>query len=270
MAFYKILSVLIIAISLFSSNGFSMNEDDLLDSKDSNYSSIPTPIKADVEKKECCSHWGLSHWFAGIGEYFQRCICCTSPSKEGNYKWSWAIEDKRTGPNNGSISKAESDCALLIFGGGRHDSCCNNPFIGTLCCPIVSVTHLCCLPCACCDYSENKKLFRQPMYDPIPSVYVPGVTNNPLSHHNCTSYVCFAREGESCIRKVSTKESTYKGSSDKDDERKREDLAGNLWAKSQEDERRRAADRQATERETANRQKQEQQWRDYRTRGGWS
>lgn len=205
MAFYKILSVLIIAISLFSSNVFSMNEDDLLDSKGSNYSSIPTPIKADIEEKECCSHWGLSHWFAGIGEYFQRCICCKPPSKEGKYKYNREIEDRRTGSTKGMIYKSESDCVYISFGELSDGNIFNNPIIGTLCCPIIAATHLCCLPCACCEASEKRDFSKDYKFDPIVVPYEP---YNP--HKYCTPSFCSSSEEFKCNPKQRKEEEKKK------------------------------------------------------------
>lgn len=150
MAFYKTLSALIIALSVFSSSVFSMqNENDLLSNKESNHSQISILINEDVDettpiikKKKSCLHWGLSRWVSGIGEYIKVMFCCNVKKKEGVYRkrFSNIHEDYEM-----------SDCYFDYSVWGDRQSCTK----AFCCCPCATILHLCCLPFACCKPSKK-------------------------------------------------------------------------------------------------------------------
>jgi TPR repeat protein len=98
-----------------------------------------------------CSHWGLSHWCSGVGEYFQIC-CGTKPdTKDARY-----VKHYQVGDNSGRKpikTTVTSDCYFTCANeSGDQDSCAACVF-----CPIVALAHLCCLPCACVQCSEAQK-----------------------------------------------------------------------------------------------------------------
>lgn len=154
MTFYKILSAFIIALSIFSSNAFSMEGEK---EEESYHSSISVYLKEDIDEKtsltkkeKSYSHWGLSHWFSGITEYFDRCCCC---STNNDLDRKYITRSRDTGNIVGT-----SDCCFIAEGhkSPSYKGCLDNPITGTLCCPFAAIAHLCCLPCACCDSSEDK------------------------------------------------------------------------------------------------------------------
>ncbi|MBY0273690.1 MAG: hypothetical protein K2X02_09870 [Alphaproteobacteria bacterium] len=93
----------------------------------------------DIEGNKHTVHWGLSHWISGIGEYFERCLCCgIAPKTDGVYIHNVT--------RNGHTSSYSSDCFLVDPDTGW----CDNPITGTLYCPLVTMFHLCCLPIVAC------------------------------------------------------------------------------------------------------------------------
>lgn len=204
MNFYNPLLAIIIVASLFSSNAFSMDEDDPLGLLNkANYSSTSFPKNEEGEKEKCYSHWGLSHWFAGIGEYLGRSICCSA--KVCGYddaKRKYKIVGGYRGTHGtdccliseyATCNTPGHPCACTCSG----VSCCdissdgcsltNNPITGLVCLPFAVVSHLCCLPCACCDVGENTTISSAapvptyyPSYGPTPSM-MPYTNDRPLS-----------------------------------------------------------------------------------------
>lgn len=125
-------------------------------------------IKCMDEKtdKESYSHWGLSHWVSGIGEYFQRCCCCNYD--DSRLEGAYGVWD------DGKYIST-SDCWCVSIDGARPGtgSSCDNPVIGTLCFPFVALAHLSCLPFALCCPSENRLTIYKshevtPVYTPPP------------------------------------------------------------------------------------------------------
>lgn len=181
MAFYKILSALVIALSVFSSNVYSMNgESDEIFSEEVHHSLISVAIKEDIDKttpvikkEKSCSHWGLSHWLSGIGEYLQTCLCTKVEKEEGLYRhtfenktFDWGTNKTRSSPPTVVIS----DCYFNYFNDTMSDPrLCH---LAWCCCPCSTITHLCCLPCACCKVSKTAPeeiLHRKD----LPSYYMP-------------------------------------------------------------------------------------------------
>jgi hypothetical protein len=102
--------------------------------------------RKDVEEdNRRTTHWGLFHWVSGIGEYFERCLCCGIAEKtDGMYIHNIT--------RNGHTSSHSTDCFLVDPDTGW----CDNPITGTLYCPLVTIFHLCSLPIvACCCRDED-------------------------------------------------------------------------------------------------------------------
>lgn len=126
-------------------------------------------VERPEETDKNCSHWGLSHWFSGIGEYLERCLCCENAIDENR-----AHITKQTHRLRGREEErivGTSDC-FCLYPNVDYDTCrdpaecdgwCDNPIGGTLCCPFVALGHLCCLPCALCCCSKNQNItYRAP------------------------------------------------------------------------------------------------------------
>lgn len=131
--FLKALSIAIFCFALaLCTNAKSMEDEHLVETGRSNH----------CISNDSCTHWGLKHWVCGIKEYvIDRCMCCTMCSFN-------SMDEDRTYKNNDY--DITSDCCLIACT-ARYDSCCyNNPIGGTLCFPFAALTHLMCLPCACC------------------------------------------------------------------------------------------------------------------------
>ncbi len=103
-------------------------------------------VAEDVEDNRRTTHWGFSHWVSGIGEYFERCLCCGIAEKtDGVYIHNIT--------RNGHTSSHSTDCFLVDPDTGW----CDNPITGTLYCPLVAISHFCCLPIvACCCRDEDR------------------------------------------------------------------------------------------------------------------
>lgn len=158
----KIINLLFIIIFLFqSAPTFSMDEDEGLGEtalislgKAKAPDKVSTPLAIEDKQKEntrlkknedqkdtarsnddCCTHWGLKHWFYGIKEYIiDRCLCsamCDFDPMDKDRAWI-----------HGTYT---TDCCCVC------GNCCDNPISGTLCFPLVATTHLLFLPCACCS-----------------------------------------------------------------------------------------------------------------------
>jgi hypothetical protein len=175
MTFYKMLSALIITLSVFSSNVSSMQNDLFTPDPDDNTPHVPYRLYDQPEEEEVtedlgeqlplverpeetdknCSHWGLSHWFSGIGEYLQTCLCCKVNKKEGLYRHT--IESDTywsTGPRpQPRTTVVLSDCYFNYFNTSYSDPRrCDKAFC---CFPFAAMTHLCCLPFACCKVAKS-------------------------------------------------------------------------------------------------------------------
>ncbi len=162
MNFYKTLLAFAIALSVFSSNVFSMQDD--LFAPDLEFGNGPhtSPYKTSDQPEEktdkSYSHWGLSHWFSGIEEYIQTCLCCTVRKEEGLYRHTIQHD---TYLSSGSIGREEprttvviSDCFCNYF--TTYDDEDPRQCYRAFCCfPFAAITHLCCLPSACCKMSKS-------------------------------------------------------------------------------------------------------------------
>lgn len=114
------------------------------------------------KKKEFCSHWGLSHWISGIGEYFSRCLCCSTVD---NYFCDDEYRERQffvasPGGHNPSYSNCfcvdqshHADNLCCLPNGGL----CDNPISGTIFCPIVTIGHLLSVPFVllCCSSEDS-------------------------------------------------------------------------------------------------------------------
>lgn len=93
--------------------------------------------------------WGPIHWVSGINEYIMdRCICSGDLIQD----------DENRGYKTNNIT---SDCCC-VYSAVKHEpddikmeSECDNLIMGTLCCPLMLVTHLICLPFTCCFCSKE-------------------------------------------------------------------------------------------------------------------
>lgn len=201
MNFYKIISALIITLSVFSSNSYSMLSqeeednrlhipyraytqsadveitDDLVFTEEVNELRKPG-IEVDLEKQrveESCAHWGLSHWFSGIGEYIQTCLCCKVDKTEGLYRHTIESNTYFTFSSIGRQQKPSqtvviSDCYFNYFNTSySNPRSCEKAFC---CFPFAAITHLCCLPCACYKVSESAP---EEIFHAGASTYIPPI-----------------------------------------------------------------------------------------------
>lgn len=91
-----------------------------------------TPLMRDTP--EHC-HWGLYHWGLGIKEYFERCLCSAATVPDD-------VSHITVDPAGNNI--IASDCLFI-------NPTCNNPILGTICCPFLAMCHLCRLPFDLCN-----------------------------------------------------------------------------------------------------------------------
>lgn len=172
MVFSKFLSIFTIVLLLVSSDVLSMEEDTFDEGTELFNRSIKA--KSCYEKSEEL-HWGLAHWVAGIGEYFERCFCCDTPSDKNR---SIIIKNR-----DGEIKETTDCCYISITASGNWNrDCCNNPrdcynnpIAGTICLPLATICHLCLLPCICCCGRNRSQTVeyereREP-YIPIPATF---------------------------------------------------------------------------------------------------
>lgn len=160
MAFTKFLSTFAILLSIFSTTALSMTEDDGTDLEKKSRTHVAfvdegeaeenTPI-LNVQKKEegCFPHWGLSHWFSGIGEYIQICFCILPYKRNGRY-------ERESSNNERNYERIYSDCrceqrGLCCYG----DDVCYQACTAIVCCPCAALTHLYWLPSACWERSPR-------------------------------------------------------------------------------------------------------------------
>lgn len=225
MNFYKILIAFTILLLVFSSNAFSMNNDeDLIFSEESKHSSLTIPIK-DVDesssitnREKSCSHWGLTRWVYGIGEYLQRSLCfaealdCCFDTRDPERKYIVREERSRWEIEHGQEARvyASSDCAFInCLSDGSEEfiiegirSCCLIP-----CCPLATLTHLCCLPCACSEHSKKQEIQTRrsrstyigdtrTQEERAISERAAAIRQQELSHSNCQPSVCFGGVGK--------------------------------------------------------------------------
>lgn len=199
MKLYKNLSVIMIILSIFSLNSYSMQKEKLpalfLDANEEDAPSEETPI---IKEKEVpyCSHWGLSHWVSGVKEYF---CCCLHDSKNGRFVHHYPSKDGK------SESIVTSD---LFFNIG---SCLHCDYWGlAICCfpclcPLPILCHLCCLPLACCEYAEKRQDHQyhayQKAYDfPINNTYTIPSTSK-VSDNNAQHEMGWQRQQEELARR---------------------------------------------------------------------
>lgn len=175
MVFTKLLSTFAIVLSIFSTTALSMAEGDDIDLGknpqthaafvDQNEAEENTPIlnvqKNEEDEEGCCPHWGLSHWFSGIGEYIQICFCMPPNKKNGKYE-----------KQHSNYNRIYSDCFFEHRGVccgdcNVKDNVCAHACSAILCCPWAALTHLCCLPCACCECSPRDPEYVYTTHDPM-------------------------------------------------------------------------------------------------------
>lgn len=171
MHFLKLLSVVTIIISSFSSFVSAM-EENLFEDQDG--VSIHRP---QIKRKKECTHWGLSRWVSGIGEYIDRCLGCNS------HRYPYDNVDRKYVTNYKSGQRKESsDCWCVNMDANNSEGgFCQNegtaPICLTLCCPVVTTCHLLTLPFALCDCSKNQDI--ETYYPPAPP-YTPPPTTEEL------------------------------------------------------------------------------------------
>jgi hypothetical protein len=122
-------------------------------------SSKPLTKTMDTTQK-CCTHYGLSHWLSGFGEYYNRCSDYSSVGLTSSNRFFQRHDDKdRVTFTTDCIAIA---CCCEDFGtcessdDGPGDiimCCCYSAY-----CPIASIGHLICLPyyCLFCNSEETK------------------------------------------------------------------------------------------------------------------
>jgi hypothetical protein len=221
MNFYKTLLAFAIALSVFSSNVFSMQDD--LFAPDLEFGNGPhtSPYKTSDQPEEktdkSYSHWGLSHWFSGIEEYIQTCLCCTVRKEEGLYRHTIQHD---TYLSSGSIGREEprttvviSDCFFNYFTTyDRDPRRCDK----AICCfPFAVITHLCCLPSACCKMSKSdpEEVFHvgqthypsyQPQYSILEKERARDFARGALEykHSPCTCRTCIFGQPNVCPKRT--------------------------------------------------------------------
>ena len=167
----KIINLLFLIIFLFQSTPIlGMDEDEGLDGLDEFTlillgkakvpSKVSTPLATEDKKNEstrlkksedqndtgrsdddCCTHWGLKHWFYGIKEYvIDRCLCC------GECGFDPIDGDRAYIQETYHIITSDCWCVAYVTKPDGADNCLTS----TVCCPCSTLTHLICLPVACC------------------------------------------------------------------------------------------------------------------------
>uniref|UniRef100_A0A6C0CAC5 Uncharacterized protein n=1 Tax=viral metagenome TaxID=1070528 RepID=A0A6C0CAC5_9ZZZZ len=97
--------------------------------------------------RSTCEHWGLTNWFCGIKEYVvDRCLCY------GKYEFDPIDRNRIYFNEEKNIS---TNCFCVFPAGDYVNDCFNNPIGGTLCFPVSAITHLICLPIACCSPNQD-------------------------------------------------------------------------------------------------------------------
>lgn len=94
------------------------------------------------ECDKCCTHWGFKRWVYGIKEYIvDRCLCCALP-----YVLDPIDGDRAYIKENTHETKiVTTDCCFIA-----HVHNAEGWVDGTMCFPFAALTHLTCLPIACC------------------------------------------------------------------------------------------------------------------------
>ncbi len=147
-------SALIVLLLIFSSNTFSMEEDALFENQEENsapkiltneeriqqnYWSEIAKLSHNKEPQYC---WNLFHWAWGIYEYSERCFCCKT---EIDSRRQYSLKNKK----NDTVETTDC-CCICFVGQFGIFGCCDNPLTGTLCCPLVTLSHILCIPLVVC------------------------------------------------------------------------------------------------------------------------
>lgn len=105
---------------------------------------------------DCCTHWGLKRWVFGIKEYvIDRCLCC------GCCGFDLMDGDRTYIKENRYGRILTTDCCFLNFTENSLDLSCTdsdggiNWVTGSICLPFAALTHLLCLPVACCYSTKD-------------------------------------------------------------------------------------------------------------------
>ena len=174
MRIMKIINLLLTILFLFQSTPtFSMDEDEGSDEigltllgKTKASNKVPTPLATKDEQKEstrlkmpgdqkdagrsedeCCTHWGLKHWFYGIKEYIiDRCLCCGDCGFD-------PIDDDRAYIQEEPYRIVTSDCWCVAYVTKPYGA--DNCLTSAVCCPCATLTHLICFPVACCYLAKK-------------------------------------------------------------------------------------------------------------------
>lgn len=130
-----------------------------------------------------CSHWGLSHWFAAIGEYFSKITCnnmciCSEPDDR-------MYVHRFYNRNNKVYKVIKSDC----LGAPVDESCCECwDYIKLT--PCLLFFQVCTLPCVCLKCSKKPE-FREHFYQAPPIHQASSIhqtqstkSNSPLDNYN--------------------------------------------------------------------------------------
>ena len=151
-SFTKLLSIFAIVLPIISSTALSIDEIEYEgDAERTKHiyelSHLNEDLKVEEEEENIFHtqgylNWSLSHWFFGFVEYPQRCLWCGT-----NYdpRRVYLLKD-----TDGNII-GSTDCMCI------ENRDCDNPIMGTLCCPLVTLGHLFCLPFALCGCPGSSK-----------------------------------------------------------------------------------------------------------------
>lgn len=142
MAFTKFLATFTIILSIFSSAVLSMEE------KDKGIEEAKEMHHLLREEKATSTHWGLSHWIAGIGEYCQRNFLCGYGLDRSRTDRAWVIyKDRQIFSSTDCLISpidASSCCSICV----ENPALMDNPLHGIVCAPYMAATLLCTLPYA--------------------------------------------------------------------------------------------------------------------------
>ena len=128
------------------------------------------------EEKKCCPHWGLTRWLYGIKEYMiDRCLLGGKDFNAQDSERAYVLRRQISSEHYEIIHS--SDCRCCVCADGSYDPTpgYNKIFTYTLCCPIITMMHMVCLPFQCCYCERDQTLIS---YTPGPSTVTSNTKEN--------------------------------------------------------------------------------------------